>query len=266
MVICFISGGYALYLNETGVNIVDDSASPQATSPQADVAPHGNNPAAGDVAKVASLSDVQTFFENVNTYSANTYSAKVAPTHPIFVEPGFNDTDYHVYNGDYSSYYVHNSLNTTDKYVQCAECGKYSPIGDVTKKLDDNLICKGHNDSCGSNIDDDYFALTYDEVLFIVDHNGYLPESAYTRTAEHLGITIPYSDYIAPYYGMTPDEEVFTELVTEPVTGIEHYSPNDDSLPVIAFDEDFDSNQDSPCDDVNPQYEPVYAIDTINCY
>lgn len=235
MVICFVSGGYALYLTETGVNVVDDSTSSQSAPIQSDIAPHADNSVAGDVAKVASIQDVQTFFEN----NVNTYSAKAAPTHPIFVEPGFDDTDYNVFNGDYKSFYIHKDLNTTDKYVQCAECGKYIPIGDNSKKLDDSLICTGHEDSCGSYIEDDYCALTYEEVMFTVEHNGYLPESAYTRINEHLGITRPYADYFAGYYGVTPDFEDAPIINTldysgnEPVS--EDYSANEESMPELVY-------------------------------
>lgn len=230
-----------MYLTEGGISI-DDTTSQQASTPTTEVAPQPNSPAATNAVKSVSVEEVSPVLESISTYSA-----KVAPTHAIYVPEDFNDTDYHVFNGDYNSYYIHDNLNTTDKYVQCAECGKYSPIGEVTKKLDDNLICNGHNDSCGSYIEDDYFALTYEEILYVLDHDGYLPESAYTRSAEHMGITRSYDDYINHIYNPEP---IHLGGVSEGI-----------AIPYVIGDVSNSANE-----DVNLESEPVNEVDTVNYY
>ena len=55
----------------------------------------------------------------------------------------------------------------TDRYIPCAECGKYLPIGNITKSLPENIICDG---TCGEVSDysrymySDLFSFSYDEI------------------------------------------------------------------------------------------------------
>ena len=155
----------------------------------------------GNINQVVSHDDAKKVAESISV----TYS-KVLPTHNIWVPSDFDSSDYSVYNGDYASFYVHNSLNTTDKYTQCAECGLYIPVGEVTNSLPDNLICHGHNDSAGSYIDDDYLHYTYDEVLYTVEHNGVIPESFFNRYCQHHGFNSTTYDYFVEHQTYAPED------------------------------------------------------------
>lgn len=90
--------------------------------------------------------------------------------------------------------------------------------------------------------------MTYEEILYVIDHDGFLPESAYTRSAEHLGITTSYDDYLHQNYHT--DSAI-------------HLSPVNEGI-YIQYVPDDESN--SANEDVSPESEPVYAINTIKCY
>ena len=109
-------------------------------------------------------------------------------------------------------------MNTTDKYTQCAECGLYIPIGEITKPLPQNLICHGHDDMAPvGTIDDDFFAYTYDEVLFTVEHDGLIPESLYNRQAQYLNHTTPY-EYFKEHHSLLPEDLNKYNFHNDPLT------------------------------------------------
>lgn len=210
--ICFVSGGYALYNNV--VNDVADipssnSAIADPANPKIDSTSNTENPITTDISnKLESVSKVLEYFAD--------YSA-VIPTHEIFIYPDFNLTGYSVSNSDYYSFYVPEGYDTTDKFAQCAECGKYFSYGAVTKALPDYAICRGHDDCLGSVYDpNNPNVLSYDEVMFYLEHEK-APESVFNRvysTYGSFGSYDSYSDYLA---GITkePNEPIHTMNMPE---------------------------------------------------
>jgi len=87
--------------------------------------------------------------------------------------------------------YIREGQDFTDKYIQCAECGKYIALGNVTKMLPENLICHAHEDMFGGGrYDADYpWIVSYDEIM-TYDETGYYPDSVYERVANHYNLTL----------------------------------------------------------------------------
>lgn len=217
MAICFISGGYALYTNVL-TDIADVPASnvilPDSTNPNSETLLNNEIPTASDIKNALELTS--NIFEATSSVSPylNAYSA-VNPTHNISVFPDFDLTNYTVSNSDYFSFYAPEGYDTTDKFSQCAECGKYFSYGVVTKALPDYAICRGHTDSMGSVMDvNNPWILSYDEVMYFLEHDK-APESVYNRVHNHYGGFVNYASYEDYLAGITQDtEEIHIDAVS----------------------------------------------------
>ncbi len=208
--LCFISGGYALYnnvINDVSNIPTSNSAIADPANPKIDSDSNNGNPITTDISnKLESVSKVLG-------YSAD-YSV-ISPTHKISVDPNFDLNGYVVSNSEYYSFYAPEGYDTTDKFAQCAECGKYFSYGAVTKALPDYAICRGHDDCEGAVFDpNNPNILSYDEVMFYLEHNK-APESVYNRVMAHYGNfggqQASYSDYFA---GVTNYEPVHEPIHT----------------------------------------------------
>ena len=84
---------------------------------------------------------------------------------------------------------IQNSPDFTDKYLQCAECGGYYALGNVTKRLPDELICHERESIPSDGIDINYpWILSYDEVMYIHEHGRMVEVEQ--RIANHFNLTL----------------------------------------------------------------------------
>ena len=249
--ICFVSGGYALY-NNGMADIADTSASDSVTgdsiNSNSESSPNNENSLATDVSK--SLEIISNSLEPVLKlldYSSD-YSA-VTPTHRIQVLQDYDLTGYTVSNSEYYSFYAPEGYDTTDKFAQCAECGKYFSYGLVTKSLPDYAICRGHDDSSGGVFDpNNPWILSYDETMYVLEHDK-VPENVFNRVYNHYGTFgsfASYDDYLADIA-----QEHNEPIHTEPVTGYVPISIEDgEDAGIVSYNFEDSNVDESPADTV----------------
>lgn len=227
ILLCFVSGGYALYNNINDVADIpaSNSAVADSANPKTDSISNDENTITADISNKLVTADISNKLESVSkALEYSTVYSVIYPTHNIFVPEDFDLNGYAVSNSDYFSFYVPEGYDTTDKFAQCAECGKYFSYGAVTKALPEYAVCHGHDDCAGAVFDPtNPHVLSYDEVMFYLE-NHKAPESVYNRVSDYFGDSFNYNSYSDYVAGITKEPE---QIHTMPVTELVQYQPVD---------------------------------------